>query len=500
MKRTIQHTFFGLMTACGLLAGTGCKKFVDPGAPTNSINAANIFGNDATAIGVLTGRLTNLSNGSDIAGGLTSGLCIATGLASDELTEFDMSTSLQGVNVMFYQNSYGPLTGMPNYWPQSLYPEIFSVNSAIEGLVGNNALTPAVQHQLLGEAYFLRAYYYFDLVNMYGDVPIVTQTNPQVNFKLPRSPKADVYKLIVSDLQAADSLLSDQFLGGNLVSTATDRVRPTKWAALTLLARVYLYQGDYTDAATCASLVINNGGLFSLVPLDKVFLMNSNETIWSLPPVWNTTQPSTYDGAYFILPPTGPNTNSTYITLPNAGQIVWPLYMNRGLYADFESGDQRRDHWTDTVHVTDAQGNYLATYPYAYKYKQGWLNYGSVVEYHIVMRLAELYLIRAEARAKNGDVPGAQSDINTIRTRAGLSNTTANSPDALVAAVAQERRVELFTEGHRWFDLQRTGAIDSVMSVVCPQKGGLWSSYKALFPIPNTEIQNDPNMTQTPGY
>jgi hypothetical protein len=126
-------------------------------------------------------------------------------------------------------------------------------------------------------------------------------------------------------------------------------------------------------------------------------------------------------------------------------------------------------------------------------------------EYFMVLRLGEQYLIRAEARAKLGNSGGAQSDLNSIRNRAGLANYSgATDQTSLVTAILNERRHELFSEwGNRWFDLKRTGNIDAVMSVVTPQKSKgttSWQSFQQLYPIPITELQLAPNITQTNGY
>jgi starch-binding outer membrane protein, SusD/RagB family len=141
------------------------------------------------------------------------------------------------------------------------------------------------------------------------------------------------------------------------------------------------------------------------------------------------------------------------------------------------------------------------TYYYPFKYKSSVLN-SPVTEYLMMMRLGEQYLIRAEARVQKNDFVGAKADINIIRKRAGLANTSANDKSSLLAAVLHERQVELFSEwGHRWFDLKRTGAADSVMSIVTPQKGGgVWKAYQKYYPIPLSEIQSNPNLNQNLGY
>ncbi|HEY4197438.1 MAG TPA: RagB/SusD family nutrient uptake outer membrane protein, partial [Mucilaginibacter sp.] len=117
-------------------------------------------------------------------------------------------------------------------------------------------------------------------------------------------------------------------------------------------------------------------------------------------------------------------------------------------------------------------------------------------------RLAEQYLIRAEARSQEGNVSGAQSDLNVIRNRAGLANTTASTQTTLLTAILHERQVEMFTEwGHRWLDLKRTGTVDAVMSLVLPAKGGGgWNPNMALMPLPLGDLQADQNLTQNPGY
>jgi hypothetical protein len=140
------------------------------------------------------------------------------------------------------------------------------------------------------------------------------------------------------------------------------------------------------------------------------------------------------------------------------------------------------------------------TYDYADKYKIGLVN-EATAEYDVVLRLGEQYLIRAEARAEENNLTGSAADLNFIRTRAGLPNTTATSQAALLAAILHERQVELFTEwGHRWFDLKRTGNLNAVMGAVTPIKGGTWTASGALYPIPQSEITLDPKLTQNEGY
>src|SRR5438552_17436425 len=111
------------------------------------------------------------------------------------------------------------------------------------------------------------------------------------------------------------------------------------------------------------------------------------------------------------------------------------------------------------------------------------------------LRLAEQYLIRAEARTQENNISSAQTDLNVIRSRAGLGPVTASDKASLLAAILHERQVELFTEwGHRWFDIKRTGTVDATMTVVTSQKGGTWNTNQQWYPIPQSELQNDVNL------
>jgi len=163
----------------------------------------------------------------------------------------------------------------------------------------------------------------------------------------------------------------------------------------------------------------------------------------------------------------------------------------------FEPGDNRLADWVGV----DTSGG--MTYYYPYKYKVGYG--GGTPEYLTVLRLAEQYLIRAEARAEQKNITGpsgALADLDAIRMRAGLGAYTGPTDQASVLAlILHERQVELFTEwGHRWMDLIRTGNITAVMDSVEPTKGGTWTSELALDPLPNLDIASDPNLTQNPGY
>jgi hypothetical protein len=461
-----------------------CKKLVEVSPPVTQLTSSNVYTGDATATAVLIGIYTIMSgaNPTNTASSVTS-ISLASGLSADELTLYGGSVNTNTALVNFYTNKLTPgfSTATGFYMWNEFYRELYTVNIALERLAVSNSLTPAVKQQLTGEAKFLRAFLYLYMVNLYGDVPLITTSNYVANNVLSRTARAQVYQQVITDLKDAQNLLVDGYIGADTKATTTERVRPNKWAATALLARAYLYTGDWPNAEAQANAVINNTVRYGLETLSNTFLKNSREAIWQLQPVnagWNTE-----DAKVFILPSTGPTANGGY-----------PVHLSSQLANSFEAGDQRKLIWVNTVSVNSA----LFYYPY--KYKSATLN-APVTEYLMVLRLGEQYLIRAEARAQQGNISGAQSDVNTIRTRAGLPATTANDKTSLLSAILHERQVELFTEwGHRWLDLKRTGNIDAVMTAVAPAKGSVWSTNWQLYPIPLYDITQNPNLVQNTGY
>lgn len=477
-KTTINKTVLTITTSL-ILTSSSCKKFLDVGAPTTSINQGNVYQNDYTAAAALTGIYAQMMNDFSI-GGITS-ISLLQDLASDNLVLNNLTPQTGYLN--WYRNSFTPdyldNGGFGNLFT-NFYPKIYITNAAIEGISKSSTLTESVKKRLLGEAYFLRAFYYFYLVNLFGDVPLVLTTDYTKSSNASRSTISDVYNQITLDLEKANSLLSDTYVDGGIINQTSERTRPNLSASQTLLARVQLYKKNYSEAVSLATHVINKNSTYRLLSPDSVFQRNSAETIWSLQPVKSNY--NTDEAAIFLLDRIPGTLGPKYFSL------------SISLVSSFESNDNRLKNWTGTF--TSGSDKY----EYAAKYKVD-ANTSDVSEYCIVFRLAELYLIRAEARAEINDITGATDDLNIIRKRAGLPPTTAATLPALRKAILQERRVEFFTEwGHRWFDIKRSGAIDSIMQKVMSLKGGSWSPYKALYPIPNSEIRTDGNLTQNPGY
>ncbi len=470
---------------CFLSIFCGCEKFVQIPPPSTSIAGVTVYNNNTSAASAVTGIYDIMEvNSNGLSDGFSS-ISLLVGLESDELINYSSTMTL---NSEFYTNSLSSGTsGASNvYFWQELYSEIYASNAVIEGLNNSVSVTDSIKRQMIGEAKFMRAFLHFYATILYGDVPLATTTNYQVNNTLSRTPQAQVYQQIIADLMDAQTKLSNYFVDNNGEITP-QRIRPNKGAATAMLARVYLYEGKYDSAYAEATSVINNTVSYALDTLNGVFLANSNEAIWQLEPV--SQGHNTFNAQAFVLT-SDPGTGQSYVSLST--------YLKNA----FEHNDQRFVSWVG-IYVDPLSND---TFYFPNKYKIYLLNQ-PVTEYNMVLRLGEQYLIRAEAEA-NGSGNGlttAIADLNTIRLRAGLLPYSGGTDQSSVlAAILHERRVELFTEwGHRWFDLRRANSLNSLMGSpgnVCVEKGGIWNPDWALMPLPLSELEVNEKLTQNPGY
>jgi hypothetical protein len=398
------------------------------------------------------------------AGGLNSQLALYT----DDLDLY----SVNNIASQDFQNhTLLPTNSTIKDWWQSAYTQIYAANAIIEGIENSETLSLEQVNQYKGEALFIRGYLHFILTSLFGDIPYITTTDRIENTNVVRVPAVEVHDQILSDLLLASELLPDEDISG-------ERIRPYQTVAVAVLARVYLYMEQWSLAEAAADQVIAEFG--DLEPdLNKVFLKEASGTIWQFKP--NAEGQNTSDGGLAIFT----------IVPPRNWALTNDLFFAFEPGTLFNPGDQRQQKWIGII----SEGT--NTWRHAFKYKERSLT-GTSKEYQIQLRLAEQYLIRAEARAEQGDITGAQQDINRIRNRAGLGDTTANTLEALREAILQERRVELFTEGgHRWFDLKRMG---KAIEVLAPIKPG-WKDTDMLFPIPEAELLINPNLLpQNDGY
>jgi starch-binding outer membrane protein, SusD/RagB family len=202
----------------------GCKKFVEVDPPVISLNGGNVFTTDATAIAAVTAMYTRngSATGAAFASNITS-VSITAGLSADELT---LVPGLTGLAQGLYANDLLP-TAAPTIW-ELCYSLIYLTNSSIEGLNQSTSLTPGVKQQLLGESKFMRAFLYFYLGNLYGDVPLALTTDYRVNSLMARTPSADVWPQIIADLLEAKDLMNQLCWGRCYYKFANNREDKTQ--------------------------------------------------------------------------------------------------------------------------------------------------------------------------------------------------------------------------------------------------------------------------------
>ena len=355
-------------------------------------------------------------------------------------------------------NALLPENGVAGGLWASMFSGINVSNSIIAKVPEMKDMTDAEKSVALGELYFLRALHHFNLMNYFGAIPIKTEpTVGTENLDAGRDATDKVFEQIITDLTYAET---------HLDPSASLKIRATRYAATALLARVYLYQKNYTAAYKSANEVISNGGYSLLNNFADIFAADgSAETIFEVE--FNELDRNRI-------------AEHNFPKSLNGRREVAPT---KNLIDAYLPADKR-------FATTIAFDGSLA---YANKYNDLSLGADNV----ILLRLAEMYLIRAEAEANkaNGNLAAVQDDINMVRKRAGLENTNAGTKNELLLAIENERRLEFAFEGQRWFDLVRTNRATAVLPKVT-------NATKTLFPIPLSELNtnNSPDMNQNPGY
>ena len=373
--------------------------------------------------------------------------------------------------------------GVRGYWIGQ-WQAINSCNQVITN-VPKIDMDSALRTRLVAEAKMLRAYIYFNLVRIYGGVPIFDGL--QSNYKIPRNSLEEVYKFIISDLTSAADILPQTY-------PASDLGRVTKGAALGLLSKVYLYKKDWKNAYDTSNQVMSMG--YDLDPdFNHVFR-----------PAGEFGKESVFEVNCDCIPPFK---GSQYAEVQGVrDQFGWGFFTpSSALESAFEPGDIRKELTIlrngettpegDLIAMGDAQSvttyNQKVYVPKALN--KSACGYGSIQNIRI-LRFAEILLINAEAANELGNTAAAVTNLDRVRTRAKLAGTTASTQGALRTAIWNERRVELAMEGDRFVDLVRTGQAATVLAPY-----GFKVGKNELFPIPFDAITESAGVfTQNPGY
>ncbi len=387
------------------------------------------------------------------------------------------------------------------------YSGIQRANSAINN-IGGITMDENVKKRLIGEASFLRALYYFNLVRFYGDVPLILKLTSLQDALILRSPKEEVYKQIISDLQVAETNLPKTYPAANIG-------RATSGAAKILLGKVYLTKGEFQKSADKLEEVLQNEASFGYgLHTDfkdnwRIATENGKEMVFS---VQFMQAPGTPNGQMVL---EGPK-----YSIPGGG--VPGLVGNEAdiptvdLYNKYITGDTRKDVTFKLDYVSPTNGNtYKSSIPLFGKYwEEGEkITANCDVNFHI-LRYADAVLMDAEALNEVGNTVKAVALLNRLRERA-FKDAAHNYPSSTQATARDliylERRLEFANEGQRWFDLVRTNRLLATMKAHGTLEAQLAETnkttitqnakdYHSLYPVPQHEVDLNKSLNQNPGY
>jgi hypothetical protein len=397
---------------------------------------------------------------------------------------------------------------------QDNYRAINRANSVIKYVPGVAGMSATRRDQIVGEARFIRALCYFNLVRLYGAVPLrlePTESGDPALLNLPRTPTEQVYARIVDDLNLAAAALPE-------VQVA----RATKGAANALLGRVQLTQRNWAAAKDAANRVLTGGGGYALQSFNSLYPANNNRgesvfevqfsgstdggTFFTLPDVVMPAPPATFPFPKFNIPTLFVAGNAARAT--DLTSVVDTLNDQRWSYQGTVNAGRNHASYVEGRGGADNRG------PFVWKWRSDGGNFNSPDNYY-VLRLGEVYLTAAEASNEAGDPAATVLDfLNPIRQRAGLAPLTPGSPEAaskatLRAEIDKQRRLELAFEGERWFDLlrytrheQADGTARHAVTALdmIQQKRGTRDVNYLLFPIPLNELNTNTQIQQNPGY
>ena len=481
-----------LTTSCG-------KKFLEE-TPNDQVTDANFYKTESDAILATNAVYSELGKGGQYNYALWG-----IGDIGSDISYTGGGGGGDGIEQQQLDNYNIPVTNplITRLWG-GCYIGIGRANIVLQKVPAITNINPAIKNRCLGEAEFLRAKYYFDLVRAYGDVPLLTTpplTPAEVN--IARSPAAQIYALIVSDLTDAITKLPATYSGDDIG-------RATKWAATALLAKVYLTQGNMTGAAQRAAEVINSNQYSLYTNYGDVFKIendNGHESLFEVQYVSGHNE-YIFDGLGFVGNEFfGPRGQS--VTPQNGYGFNIP---EDDFVAGYETGDLRRNTtiWMpgDAYPAPDTrvQPATLPGSPHGYGCKKWFIGKVDTRVWDSglnikVMRLAEVYLILAEASGPTAGATGGLEALNIVRRRSfGLPLNAASaahdkpaniSAADFKAAVWRERKYELAFENDRWFDMKRTGELLAYRGV---------HPYNIVLPLPQTELDVNPNLKQNPGY
>ena len=465
---------------------SSCKDEFLALSPISQASTATFYKTGSDLLNALNGAYSSLQ-----LNGQYGQLYVVSEIPSDDTRPvLSGSVTDQDEFDKFYHRTTNPY--LAARWTDG-YRGIYRCNAIIDRS-GGVTMDETQKKRIVGEAKFLRALMYFNLVRVFGDVPLVVKeiTDPQDGYEYGRAPVADVYAQIIKDLTDAEGALDVSYTGTNVG-------RATRGAAKSLLGKVYLTQKKYAEAATKLKEVIDAGTYDLLPTYAAVFVAsgkNHKESIFDV----QYKKGSIGEGSGFANTYAPENSGNAVIQFGGSGNNQ----PTADMVAAYEAGDLRKDVSLATSYIN--AGGVKIDYNFIRKYRDAPVVSGDSEDNWPVLRYADVLLMYAEALNETGKTAEALPFLNRIRTRAGLAAKTsaeAGTQAAMRLALEQERRVELAFEGHRWFDLVRTGRALDVLKAKATAIGikTNLTENNLIFPIPQSQIDiNSSKIKQNTGY
>lgn len=438
-----------------------CEQAIEVDDPINQIHTGQVFEDANTAYAALDQIYTELQTNSLFSGG-SSGAGALLGTYTDDLDLFLPPGSSD--NTYLFLNQLLPTNSIVKSVWANAYKEIYMANAVISGVRSSTGISTANRDRIEGEATVIRSMVYLNLMQIFGEIPYTVTTDYSVNQSLTKKPEAEILQLLASDLQAAVTLLSDDYRDPS-------RIYVNRKVAQMVLADVNLLNKNWVEAESLCRTIIQSPDYVFEADITKVFKKTGAHHLVLLKTLTDGTPV--------------PETKIYYFTSPPPQNYV----LSTDLATSFSAGDLRRLNWIKEV------GNYPAVFYRNDKYKNVITNND---EYSVVYRLEQVYFMLAESLIKQNKTEEATAWINKTRVRAGLAELPLTfNQEQLLGELITERRKEFFAEqGHRFYDLKRLGQLG-----VLKQHKPNWQDFNGRWPLPLSELLLNPNLApQNPNY
>lgn len=462
MKNYIIHTVKCFSASLILLGSLSCEKFIDTELPSNQIGTTEVFSDVSSANAALAGLYAELWNSSMLSGDI-SGSAAILGTYTDDLICY--APYLQNGLVDLYNNAQIPSnTIVYNLWSRA-YKHIYYANAIIEGVTKSASISQPNKDRIIGEAKVIRSLLYYNLSQIYDDIPYTDTTDYIYNSQLKKTSKAELLSKLEADLKNVVPSMNDTYAN-------QERIYINRKVAELLLAKVLITNEKYSEAEVLLAQIIQSPLYIWENDLTKVFIKTGKHIVWQLKPA-NAT-----------------DATKEYLLFNFTTSLPTSFSLTDALVNSFEQGDLRKQVWILSNVINQK------TYFRPMKYKNP--TNANATENSVVFRIEEAYLLYAESLANQNKIAEAKITVDKLRQRAGLAILPSNlSKEMMLDKIADEFRHEFFAEmGHRFLDLKRLKKMDKI-KLSKPS----WKTFNQAFPIPEKELIVNPNLKpQNSGY